>query len=180
MIRIAITGVLRFWREALAAVAPFMLLLPVLAITSQWISIAVGWFSSGVMTWLVQVFGIAFVRLFFELPTFGVSVIAGVAFGITGKKRGLRLAWIFGIGMFLAQTTVALLTSPSEWYLCLLNLGHVALPVAATWTLLRVLRPTQPGHCHKCGYDLTGNVSGVCPECGAELKQATPPSVTRP
>ncbi len=23
-----------------------------------------------------------------------------------------------------------------------------------------------PGLCFKCGYDLTGNVSGVCPECG--------------
>ncbi len=27
-----------------------------------------------------------------------------------------------------------------------------------------------PGHCQKCGYDLTGNVSGVCPECGAEAR----------
>lgn len=26
---------------------------------------------------------------------------------------------------------------------------------------------TQPGpHCRECGYDLTGNVSGICPECG--------------
>jgi len=24
----------------------------------------------------------------------------------------------------------------------------------------------RPGHCGKCGYDLTANVSGVCPECG--------------
>lgn len=24
----------------------------------------------------------------------------------------------------------------------------------------------KPGHC-RCGYDLTGNTSGVCPECGA-------------
>jgi hypothetical protein len=24
------------------------------------------------------------------------------------------------------------------------------------------------GHCPGCGYDLTGNVSGVCPECGIE------------
>ena len=24
------------------------------------------------------------------------------------------------------------------------------------------------GHCQVCGYDLTGNVSGVCPECGAK------------
>ncbi len=24
------------------------------------------------------------------------------------------------------------------------------------------------GHCFNCGYDLTGNESGVCPECGTE------------
>ncbi len=23
-----------------------------------------------------------------------------------------------------------------------------------------------PGHCQRCGYDLTGNVTGVCSECG--------------
>ncbi len=27
-------------------------------------------------------------------------------------------------------------------------------------------RKHPPGHCPRCGYDLTGNVSGVCPECG--------------
>lgn len=25
------------------------------------------------------------------------------------------------------------------------------------------------GHCLTCGYDLTGNVSGVCPECGTKI-----------
>ena len=30
-------------------------------------------------------------------------------------------------------------------------------------------RPPPPGHCQKCSYDLTGNESGVCPECGAEI-----------
>jgi hypothetical protein len=29
----------------------------------------------------------------------------------------------------------------------------------------------RKGLCVKCGYDLTGNVSGVCPECGTEVKQ---------
>ena len=24
-------------------------------------------------------------------------------------------------------------------------------------------------HCYVCGYDLTGNVSGVCPECGTHV-----------
>jgi len=26
--------------------------------------------------------------------------------------------------------------------------------------------------CGACGYDLTGNVSGVCPECGTEIEAA--------
>jgi len=26
-----------------------------------------------------------------------------------------------------------------------------------------------PGHCANCGYDLTGNVSGRCPECGTPV-----------
>ncbi len=28
-----------------------------------------------------------------------------------------------------------------------------------------------PGHCQKCGYNLTGNVSGVCPECGTKIEK---------
>jgi len=30
----------------------------------------------------------------------------------------------------------------------------------------RLRTPATPGQCFKCGYNLTGNVSGVCPECG--------------
>ncbi len=29
--------------------------------------------------------------------------------------------------------------------------------------------PYPPGHCAECGYDLTGNVSGTCSECGTEI-----------
>jgi len=32
-----------------------------------------------------------------------------------------------------------------------------------------LFRP-PPGYCQKCGYDLTGNVSGRCPECGAKVE----------
>ena len=31
---------------------------------------------------------------------------------------------------------------------------------------IRANQRRRRGHCRKCGYDLTGNVSGVCPECG--------------
>jgi len=46
---------------------------------------------------------------------------------------------------------------------CWLMLPFIALPTAFLWYRDR----RQPrGHCQTCGYDLTGNVSGVCPECG--------------
>ena len=32
-------------------------------------------------------------------------------------------------------------------------------------------RRYPPDHCQKCGYDLTGNTSGVCPECGVAVAQ---------
>jgi hypothetical protein len=43
--------------------------------------------------------------------------------------------------------------------------------IAFTVRPLRWWRRRRGGLCIKCGYDLTGNVSGVCPECGTEVKQ---------
>src|SRR5262249_39567254 len=40
------------------------------------------------------------------------------------------------------------------------------------WLWRRDQRHVQPGHC-RCGYDLTGNVSGRCPECGAACDRVT-------
>jgi len=34
-------------------------------------------------------------------------------------------------------------------------------------------RKPLPGHCRSCGYDLTGNTSGVCPECGSPIAPST-------
>ncbi len=41
------------------------------------------------------------------------------------------------------------------------------LPVVYLW--LRLRRIPAPGRCRRCGYDLTGNVSGTCPECGTGI-----------
>ena len=43
----------------------------------------------------------------------------------------------------------------------------LALPTALLFWLDR--RKPRPGFCATCGYDLTGNVSGVCPECGEKM-----------
>lgn len=44
------------------------------------------------------------------------------------------------------------------------------IPVAAFTAVIwhRARRPPK-GHCSHCGYDLTGNESRVCPECGTKL-----------
>src|SRR5262249_34022481 len=34
--------------------------------------------------------------------------------------------------------------------------------------------------CKSCGYNLTANISGICPECGAASKAATPTVQVRP
>jgi hypothetical protein len=36
---------------------------------------------------------------------------------------------------------------------------------------LRRWRRRRKGLCTACGYDLTGNVSGVCPECGSDIER---------
>lgn len=49
----------------------------------------------------------------------------------------------------------------------------IVLPVA--WLLLwnRSVLRQRSGRCRACGYNLTGNVSGVCPECGAPIPQTS-------
>ncbi len=42
----------------------------------------------------------------------------------------------------------------------------VTLPTAWLWLKDH---PIPPGHCKGCGYNLTGNTTGLCPECGRGL-----------
>ncbi|MEW6251191.1 MAG: hypothetical protein AB1716_11125 [Planctomycetota bacterium] len=62
----------------------------------------------------------------------------------------------------LGQSTIG------TWWELVLPLWNLALLTAAPGLLLlwRHRRRRVPGFCRKCGYNLTGNVSGRCPECG--------------
>lgn len=44
----------------------------------------------------------------------------------------------------------------------------IGVPAGLLWW--RGYRRPRRGHCPRCGYDLTGNVSGRCPECGAVVR----------
>lgn len=55
-------------------------------------------------------------------------------------------------------------------WLVLLVSTIVLLLVFLTW---RWRTRSLPGHCLVCNYDLTGNLSGKCPECGTPIPQET-------
>ncbi|GMU32364.1 MAG: hypothetical protein AMXMBFR20_02360 [Planctomycetia bacterium] len=42
----------------------------------------------------------------------------------------------------------------------------VILAAGSMFALWKVPRGFPDGHCQSCGYNLTGNQSGICPECG--------------
>jgi hypothetical protein len=89
----------------------------------------------------------------------------------------------FSLGLARAQLAVAWLCLLG-WLIAIdypLTPDGIASNVAAGWGVLLVIvsgatlhfvktRPKRrwrdPRFCVKCGYDLTGNLSGVCPECG--------------
>src|SRR5262245_61134316 len=43
------------------------------------------------------------------------------------------------------------------------------------WVIGRIVRGLE-GTCPRCGYDITGNQSGRCPECGTKLPEPAQPS----
>ena len=74
----------------------------------------------------------------------------------------------------------ATLTSSTLWlpfWLIVLLLGGYPLIVLVRGALRRWHRG-EPGGCPRCGYDLTGNVTGTCSECGVTLDPESISSVT--
>jgi hypothetical protein len=57
-----------------------------------------------------------------------------------------------------ARAIVITLLLPASW-VCWLGLQR------------RAIRRRQRGRCNTCGYNLTGNTSGACPECGTPVSK---------
>jgi len=59
--------------------------------------------------------------------------------------------------------------SPSGYLAVPLWLPVAALSLVTALFWYRDCRRFPAGHCRNCGYNLTGNVSGRCPECGLTI-----------
>jgi len=66
-----------------------------------------------------------------------------------------------------AATARTWTVSCAAWFPFALSLAFATLVGGRTYYRYRRRRSSRlHGHCVKCGYDLAGNLSGRCPECG--------------
>ncbi|HYO11257.1 MAG TPA: hypothetical protein VER17_19995 [Tepidisphaeraceae bacterium] len=102
------------------------------------------------------------------------------------RRRWLRAAALLPAHLMMAVgilCALALLLPPFGEYVLpfyakrdftrdlLARCGMIAIGGAAVWRLARGPRVRRHGgRCAECGYDLTGNQSGVCPECGTPAR----------
>jgi hypothetical protein len=101
--------------------------------------------------------------------------------------KGYVLAWPFialGVMLFVGGVGALVGGASQMWsFLPLENqaavqLGTILSSLGAGFVVLGTLafpkrdRHNSPPTCSNCGYNLTGNVSGVCPECGTPCQPA--------
>jgi len=105
------------------------------------------------------------------IPNAVLCILAGALFGRLAPARALLYATVFAT----AVTVVPLLFGPSTAILPMVaSLYPIPICLTVAWLLrLRNSNTASPNCCKECGYDLTGNTSGVCPECG---EKARPPA----
>jgi hypothetical protein len=76
---------------------------------------------------------------------------------------------------YVARGNQLVLYGTSYYLPVWIPLALLLIPTVLLW--LADIRRPGPGHCQSCGYNLTGNTSGRCPECGtpvAATSGATP------
>jgi hypothetical protein len=78
-----------------------------------------------------------------------LTVLVDSGFDFWGLPGGVVLGMLTGMAFVLAYVPCRRIYTNLRW---------------------RTIEHEGPYSCRKCGYNLTGNVSGVCPECGAEAR----------
>ena len=113
-------------------------------------------------------------RSYFTLAAFASLVLCIIAAFVAARFQALDNE--FGPqGLQTIPTPPGFYRLNFMWYIVIASaLLPLAWTVAAVWSPRR--RRFLPGNCAECGSSLTGNVSGVCPECGTAAPSEWEPS----
>lgn len=119
--------------------------------------------------------------LYIDLPEFALAILGGVIIGRVAWQRWWQRSLLFSGTMFGIPYLLLAFDSFTRSLIVKAGAGHLLglvlqdsllLPLAlgGAWVAsrgrCRRVARIASSHCQKCGYDLKGNVSGVCPECG--------------
>ncbi len=138
---------------------------------SSWIWRALKWAGTGVVLVLLLSWPLSYWRgIGFRFsPRCDAMLSAGaISYACLYGRPSYHGFWVINPAYFGYRTWLPRLYHWSFGYRFDLPLWIVLIgatsATAVFWSLHR--RRIPPGHCQKCGYNLTGNVSGRCPECG--------------
>ncbi len=143
----------RFWARGTAAA--FVLMLLLMAVSTHWYA-AMGFDYAAVgviKRTLVVAFG----------PLRPGSVV-WYEYGLSRYEDQFEAPWFFDAEFRMENGPGG--RYPAGGLAVALWFPTLLLGVAAWRLYPRMLRAALRSHCRTCGYDLTGNQSGVCPECG--------------
>lgn len=115
-----------------------------------------------------------------RIATIATTALIGTGIGAASGALGVLASYVCMLGPLLVLPGV-LFAAWNDWvvytdagierlglFIMLSIVGNAVVGAfigAAVGLCQRV--PREPGRCVKCGYDLTGNKSGLCPECGS-------------
>lgn len=113
----------------------------------------------------------------------GLLVCPLVVACLRRKRSEPALLLVFVPTVFV---TLAALFTGLPFFIMGASLATLCLASIGVWLFLADAPPVGPagssGGCRSCGYDLTGNVSGRCPECGRARSgggETAPPAATK-
>lgn len=109
---------------------------------------------------------LSFLKWLFIAVAISTGVPVVLSFVRPVEWRGRRPNEFYGIVLGLCYRGEGDVVTSQLLPVCFCPLAAGLLTAVCWWAGRR--RPVK-GYCSSCGYDLTGNVSGTCPECGTPV-----------